>query len=233
MKADIHPNHEVLYLFPNPLYRTKYPFELTEEEKSFLDKSINSIYERIEKEKEKYKDDPNVKITNFVKQSEDTFILDNKELSNIKEFMLVHARQFATTCLGKAHYQDLKITQSWMNKTELGDRHPAHTHPNSFVSGVFYYKTTEKDTIRFNRGTDITNVLAPTNTPGGVPEFSATSQYVNVHDLDVLFFPSYLQHEVDTLIYDQKRITISCNTWLYGERGGKDVLTWCDNPFIK
>jgi hypothetical protein len=35
-------------------------------------------------------------------------------------------------------YQDLKMTNSWVNKTQPGEKHHEHVHPFSVVSGVIY-----------------------------------------------------------------------------------------------
>ena len=37
--------------------------------------------------------------------------------------------------------QELNVTQSWVNRTEIGQEHHYHDHPNSILSGVFFLKS--------------------------------------------------------------------------------------------
>ena len=79
----------------------------------------------------------------------DTFILRNKELEKISNFIKDSLKEYAVRVL--ATDQPIYVTQSWCNKNSKGAIHHRHSHPNSLVSGVFelmiqhlFYFTTHK-----------------------------------------------------------------------------------------
>ena len=84
--------------------------------------------------------------------SKDNTILQNKELTKLRDFLETSISEYFKTVYNPKHQVNLKITQSWTNYTENGQYHHKHAHPNSFVSGVFYVQANkEKDKIYFYR----------------------------------------------------------------------------------
>ena len=103
-----------------------------------------------------------------------------------------------------------EITGLWANMNPNDAWHPVHSHPNNFLSGVYYVRTYEgADTINFHDPRPQTAIIRPP-----VTELTAenTDQVVvKVSDGTLLMFPSWLPHSVDASASDGTRISISFN----------------------
>lgn len=110
----------------------------------------------------------------------------------------------------KIEYDAFEITACWANVSAPGAAHHSHSHPNNFLSGVYYAKTHEgADTINFHDPRNQTGIIRPP-----VTELTAenTDQVVvNVIDGTLLVFPAWLQHSVDANLGVGERISISFN----------------------
>jgi uncharacterized protein (TIGR02466 family) len=91
-----------------------------------------------------------------------------------------------------------------------GAAHKLHSHPNNYLSGVYYVCTHPgADTINFHDPRRQTGVIRPP-----VVELTAenTDQVVvKVRDGTLLMFPSYLEHSIDANTSDDERISVSFN----------------------
>ena len=107
-------------------------------------------------------------------------------------------------------YDAIEITGCWANVLATGAVHRAHSHPNNFLSGVYYIRThSGTDTINFHDPRNQTGIIRPP-----VVELTAenTDQVVvRVKNGTLLIFPSYLQHSVDANMSGEERISISFN----------------------
>lgn len=107
-------------------------------------------------------------------------------------------------------YEDFEITGCWVTVLAKGARHKAHTHPNNFLSAVYYVRTQPgADTINFHDPRSQTSIIRP-------PVTQLTAQntdqvVVKVADGTLLMFPSYLEHSVDPTESAEERISISFN----------------------
>ena len=104
----------------------------------------------------------------------------------------------------------MEITACWATVLASGASHRVHSHPNNFLSAVYYVHTCPgADTINFHDPRNQTGVIRPP-----VVELTAenTDQVVvNVGSGTLLVFPSYLQHSVDANAGDAERVSISFN----------------------
>ena len=105
---------------------------------------------------------------------------------------------------------EFEITGCWANVLAKGAAHKAHSHPNNFLSGVYY--------VRIGPGTDTINFHDPRNQAGVIrpPVVELTAEntdqvVVRVKNGTLLVFPSYLQHSVDANMSEEERISISFN----------------------
>ena len=154
-------------------------------------------------------------------QSEDTFILDNKELKKIRTFFETKLNKFVTEILQCTN--KFVITQSWVNTSGLGQSHHRHTHPNSIVSGVWYPYTHEKlPPIQFYRDRDETIEI----TASSYNQFNNDSFLFPARSGELLLFPSAMRHGVLPNKYDEQRISLSFNTWVKGDLGDASRLTF-------
>ena len=103
-----------------------------------------------------------------------------------------------------------EITGLRANMNPKGAAHPVHSHPNNFLSGVYYLRTHEgADTVNFHDPRPQTGIIRPP-----VTELTAenTDQVVvKVSDGTLLMFPSWLPHSVDASGSDETRISVSFN----------------------
>ena len=113
-----------------------------------------------------------------------------------------------------AQSSQIYITESWLNKTEPGQYHHRHWHPNSIVSGVvcianegnagaLTFITSTYDTLEFE--TTNANIYN-----------SKSWSYVPKTN-DVILFPSSVEHLVEKNNSEHSRITLSFNTFVSGK----------------
>lgn len=190
-------------LFPTPIGRYELGRDLTAKELSFL------------KNQETRSNMGNVTSTNNT-------ILKSKELTNLRDFIETKVSEYFTEVYKPKHKVGLKVTQSWANYTENGQYHHKHSHPNSFVSGVFYIQANkEKDKIYFYRD-DYQQIKFP---PSEWNVWNSESWWFEVATGDLILFPSSLTHMVQTVEHDQTRISLAFNTFPIGQVGDEMDLT--------
>jgi uncharacterized protein (TIGR02466 family) len=119
---------------------------------------------------------------------------------------------------------DFEITGVWANMNPPDAAHRMHSHPNNFLSGVYYVRTHKgADTINFHDPRSQTEIIKPP-----VTELTAenTDQVVvEVKNGTVLLFPSWLAHSVDANRSDETRISVSFNVMFsaYAEKMSKPL----------
>lgn len=107
-------------------------------------------------------------------------------------------------------YDSMEITACWATVLAHGASHRAHSHPNNFLSGVYYVQTNPGgDTINFHDPRVQTGIIRP-------PVVALTAEntdqvVVKINNGALLMFPAYLQHSVDANTGAQERISISFN----------------------
>ncbi len=103
-----------------------------------------------------------------------------------------------------------EVTGCWATVLAKGAAHKTHSHPNNFLSGVYYVRThAGADTINFHDPRNQTGIIRPP-----VLELTAenTDQVVvRVTNGTLLVFPSYLEHSVDATLCEEERISVSFN----------------------
>ena len=110
----------------------------------------------------------------------------------------------------KVGHEGLGITGCWANVNAPGAGHRLHSHPNNYLSGVYYVRTHEgADSINFLDPRPQTGIVRPP-----VTELTAdnTEQVVlKVKDGMLLMFPAWLQHAVDPNRSDRLRVSLGFN----------------------
>lgn len=106
--------------------------------------------------------------------------------------------------------RDIEITACWANINARATGHGIHSHPNNFLSGIYYAATHEgAETVNFHDPRLQAGIIRPP-----VTELTAenTDQVVvKVKNGTLLLFPSWLQHSVDPSRSDQHRVSVSFN----------------------
>lgn len=154
--------------------------------------------------------------------SVDHFLCDNKKMAKLKKFFLESVNHYFQTVDQPKYNVSLRLTQVWANYSEKGQWHHEHSHPNSIVSGVFYFQSTPLDKIYFINPNLNTQLQVATD---NYNMFNSSSWWLNTDQNTLLLFPSTLKHRVDPVETETTRISISFNTFYVGEVGERNSLT--------
>jgi uncharacterized protein (TIGR02466 family) len=110
----------------------------------------------------------------------------------------------------KIVYDDFRITGCWANIAAKGGSHIAHTHPNNYLSGVYYVQTQKgANHIVFDDPRSQRSVISPRVSE--LNETNANKVILPVEEGLLLVFPSWLVHSVGFNTSDKERISVSFN----------------------
>ncbi len=108
----------------------------------------------------------------------------------------------------KIVYESLELTGCWANISPPGDGHRPHTHPNNYLSGVYYVQTQEgANTISFDDPRPQTNIIAPVTSE--ITDENAGQIHITTREGLLVLFPSWLQHQVPRNKSQQARFRIA------------------------
>ena len=103
-----------------------------------------------------------------------------------------------------------EITGCWANALEPGAAHAMHSHPNNFLSGVYYVQIQPgADTINFHDPRPQTGIIRPPVVE--LTAYNTDQVVVSVAEGMLLLFPAWLPHSVSANRSDRQRISISFN----------------------
>ena len=207
---------ELMQLFPTPLLICPYPVDYTKE----LEYIRNTECGR-ENKGGGNECAPGGMVQHYNRQSDNTFILDEPELSNIRAFIEAKLHEYVTNIY--ASTDKLVITQSWLNKSKKGESHHEHVHPNSMISGVWYPQIHEQMPpiqFRSKQQRDVALQTEKFNT------FNSATFMLPMKKGELILFPSNLTHSVPTNVGEEERISLSFNTWPKGNMGDIASLTY-------
>jgi uncharacterized protein (TIGR02466 family) len=110
----------------------------------------------------------------------------------------------------KVGHEGLKVTGCWANLNAPGTGHPAHSHPNNYLSGVYYARVQPgADTINFLDPRPQTGIIRPPVTT--LTAENTEQVVVKITCGTLLMFPAWLQHAVDPNRSDRLRVSIGFN----------------------
>ena len=207
-------NLEIAALFPTPLLKTEIPPELStacnlfDKTEMWLDKESRGDYGL---------------------HSKNTYIMDEPECVDLKKFVLNLAKDFAHNTL-MYDYDEWTFSQTWVTWKEPGQQHVPHTHPNSVISGVFFYGYGEEGTpaIQFHRNDFAGNgqTIMLKERPDKRPSpFAWKTFTVPFKPGTLLMFPSYFRHSVPINKTQYTRKSVSMNIVPKGMLGDPHSLT--------
>jgi uncharacterized protein (TIGR02466 family) len=112
-------------------------------------------------------------------------------------------------------HDEFAITGCWANLYAPGAAHRMHTHPNNFLSGVYYVRTAEgADTINFHDPRPQTAIIRPPVT--ALTGENTDQVVVRVEPGVLLLFPAYLPHSVVENRSTTVRASLSFNVMFRG-----------------
>lgn len=156
----------------------------------------------------------NIKFKENVKNLISETVFYNKNLLNWFDVCLLELQKKVYPNIEK-----LVITSCWANKTNKTQQHHTHTHPNSFISGIFYLTNHESAKTNFM----IENLWQKFDNNWLLYHHQKKSliHKVNPKKGQLILFPSHLSHNTDILSFNEKeeRYSISFNTFLTGKLG--------------
>ena len=194
-------------IFPTPIYLTKIDRGFTKQELQFVK----------EQKKHCLNNAGNI-------NTKDNYILNRKQFKNIKKFLDKHCKEYLDTVICPKNNIELYITQSWLNYTEANQYHHQHSHPNSVVSGVFYFDSDiEKDKILFTKGGY--QQIRPQTDKEKFNLWNSETWFFPVETGQLIMFPSSTTHQVETKQGNNTRISLAFNTFYKGSVGSNFDLT--------
>ena len=194
-------------LFPNPVYISHINRKFTEKELDFVNNQKNNCTNN----------EGNISTT-------DKYILNKIELKEINEFIKSQCHNYLDKVICPKNNIELYVTQSWLNYTKENQYHHQHSHPNSIISGVFYFDCNkENDKIKF-LNTDYQQI-SPEINDSKFNLWNSTSWWFPVETGQLIMFPSYIDHKVDNKKGNNTRISLAFNTFYKGSVGSNFQLT--------
>ena len=192
--------YKLIRLFPTTIFSTYYEKDFTVEKKYIEDLEYQLNGE------------------NF--RTKDTYLFKHKTLKNIKKFCLKSLNEYLKIVLHSE--QRLGITQCWVNKNPRGTGHSTHIHPNSVLSGVFYFNSSSP--ILFAKDTNTTGLRIFSTK---ITELNYLTFLVNPLAGVLLLFPSNTVHSVPLNTKEEMRYSLSFNTFPTDIIGNREALTEC------
>jgi uncharacterized protein (TIGR02466 family) len=195
-------------IFPTTFISANINREITKEEMDVV--LVNSV--------------PDMTYANFGNTtSNNKYVLTTcKELSSILEFIQNGLKTYIDNIIIPKENIEFYITQSWLNYTKPGQFHHKHKHPNSLISGVFYFVAEEdKDKIYFfNQQYKRINIVSKE-----LNVFNSDSWWFPVKTGELVLFDSSLEHMVETTVSSTTRISLAFNVFAKGYLGSEQELT--------
>jgi len=150
--------------------------------------------------------------------TKNSYVLNEKILENLKNVIMLYVKDYFTKVLS-TNAQPY-ITQSWLNYQTQNQSHHMHDHPNSIVSGVYYIKTDETDTVSFHKRIYETILLDKTS----LNPYNANDVSTSVRTGDLIMFPSSLLHSVNKKETINERISLAFNVFVKGKIGIPEAM---------
>ena len=192
----------ILELFATPVYTTSLPSEYS-----------NLIPILDQEEMFTKKDTGDIDYINFGFRSKNSYILHTEKYKTLSEYILSLVKNFGE--MMGYQYNGYKFTQSWISFKHPNQHHSIHSHPNSIISGVFYYGHYENDTpvIEFHKskiGVN-TQLLSPNHQPNPDYPFSYEKTTISPSPGLLILFPSFLNHSVPLNTTNRVRKSLAFN----------------------
>jgi uncharacterized protein (TIGR02466 family) len=195
-------------LFPTPIIHTNIGREITKEEFAYAESHF---------------------IGNIINESNssslDNYVLE-KGIPEIKNFILSGIDYYVKNIIDPRYEMKFFITQSWFNYTQPKQYHHKHSHPNSIISGVFYFNVDENEDgiIFFNDAPRQINIL-PKEFKNYNTNVTGVWKTLPIKNGDLILFPSSIEHMVEKTTTNKIRISLAFNVFARGYFGEEDAST--------
>ena len=197
MKSD--KNYLVEYLFPTPILSTVLEGEDIELVQGEISNKIKNL--KFNK-KQEWGDTHALSSTDFKK-----CVIKELNLINFRKILHINLKKYCDSInFTPKNY----LSESWGTLFKKNDYGHSHIHGNADISGVYYYKTNEKDgDILFDNPSPQVQMSKC---------FSLNSSWKHTPKVGkLLLFPSYLRHSVQRNTTEEDRISLSFNITFFPE----------------
>jgi uncharacterized protein (TIGR02466 family) len=192
-------NYKILELFPTPVFSNIIPLKFS--------KVVPWLFQQEMLSEE-------VDSPNYGERSKNSYILEEIEAIDLKSYILELTTQYGKL-LGY-DYESYRFGQSWVSYKHPGQHHIMHSHPNSLISGLFYFgeSTDKTPAVKFHKLEGGFNVsyLSP-KLVKDKRELKYSQKEFSIEFIPglLLLFPSYLYHSVPLNKTDKTRCSLSFN----------------------
>tara|TARA_B100001996_G_scaffold163650_1_gene124811 strand:+ start:893 stop:1528 length:636 start_codon:yes stop_codon:yes gene_type:complete len=160
----------------------------------------------------------------------DRNILDNPTFIDLKKFIHSFIQRYTEKVFRTN--QKIKLLQSWANIENNGDCHPVHFHPNSYMSGVMFVKSSfdspplilENPFRPYQLSVDLFNGVGYDFPPNELTNFSMKMTEIKPIPGNVVIFPSLTPHRVPQS-HGGERMTIAFNSYPELPFGSEEGVT--------
>lgn len=192
--------HEVIPIFPTPLYINEVPEQLVKDHLSLLDN------EKILGRRKNTGNDE------YGWRSKNTYILNQPQYKNLNKYIIQQSNIYAENYMNYG-YGYYKITQSWISVKLPEEEHIAHFHPNSLISGILFYGdfTDKTSYVTFYRNDEYSKTLTAHKKNNNLSYFNTLESNINFKPNLLILFPSYLVHSVSKNITNIPRKSLAFN----------------------
>jgi uncharacterized protein (TIGR02466 family) len=178
-------------LFPSFVYHEKLSIDLSSLKDSISELKLYDVGVNKSNEGGWHSGDISDKFDNL-------FLLVKAECNNI-----LHEFNITGSC---------NIKSAWINANNYKDFNKIHTHPGSFLSGVFYIKTPDNSgNIYFENPNPIVEHSLYGIKIRERNLLNSISYEIKPQENDLLIFPSYLPHYVKPNLSNEERISLAFN----------------------
>ena len=189
---------EKVSIFPTSLWK----FSITEPERvnEGLAKYIQSL---------KGDDESSISSLDPVKWHTTRMLHRKDKMQELNRFVVDSCRQVLQATKIE-NGENLVVTGAWGNVSGPGSSHHKHTHPNNYLSCVYYVATTAGcNTINFYDPREQVGLIRPKASERTIDNSSEAILVVKPGDLVV--FPHWLRHNVSPNTSEVERISIAYN----------------------
>lgn len=148
---------------------------------------------------------------NWISETQD--VLNDPAYEKLLAGISAGVTEYFYGIMGARQDVEIYITESWFNKTESGQSHHRHWHPNSILSGVVYLQT-EGDTGRIKFITSQFDTIEYSIVEPSI--YNSRSWSVIPEPGSMIIFPSNVEHMVEEYHGSIPRISLAFNTFIKG-----------------
>lgn len=154
--------------------------------------------------------------------SEDTYVLDQPQFANFKKQLTYHSNEYFENVLCYKP-SDLQMTQSWINIKSPEQHHRPHKHPNSIVSGTYYW---QDDIVPLVFTDDTESNFHMEHDYEKLQEFDIAQKMMNcyVQKNTLVLFESNIMHGVGPNTSNKDRYSLAFNMFP-SKLGSREVLS--------